>query len=140
MSDSWNLPSLAFIDTNVLGYAYSKNDLHKKAIAINAFDVYDCIVSTHVLNEFCNVCIKKLHFPIDKIHRSINEILDICDLFVVNERIIQNALDVHDRYQFSYYDSVAIASALECDCKFLLSEDMQNGQIINNMTIKNIFR
>ncbi|GHV32475.1 hypothetical protein AGMMS4952_22880 [Spirochaetia bacterium] len=83
MSDSGNVRSLAFIDTNVLGYAYSKNDLRKKAIAINAFNTYECIVGTHVLNEFCNVCIKKLHFPIDKIHRSINEILDICDLFVV---------------------------------------------------------
>jgi predicted nucleic acid-binding protein len=145
MSDSWNLcfgteVPLAFIDTNVLDYAYSENDLHKQAIAINAFDTYKCIVSTHILNEFCNVCIKKLHFPINKIHQSIDEILDACGLFVVTERTIQDALDIHDRYKFSYYDSLVVASALKCDCRLLLSEDLQDGQIISNTTITNIFR
>jgi predicted nucleic acid-binding protein len=130
----------AFVDTNVLVYAYSKNDLRKKAIAINVFDTYECIVSTHVLNEFCNVCIRKLHFPIDEIHKSIDEILDVCDLFVVNERIIQDALDIHDRYQFSYYDSLVVTTALKCECRLLLSEDLQDGQIISNTTIKNIFQ
>jgi predicted nucleic acid-binding protein len=131
--------NLAFVDTNVLVYAYSENDLQKKALSVYALDAYECIISTHVLNEFCNICIKKLHFPIEKIHRSIDEILDVCDLFVVNDYIIHNALDVHERYQSSYYDSVIIASALECKCDFLLSEDLQDGQVIGNTTIKNIY-
>jgi predicted nucleic acid-binding protein len=132
--------NLAFIDTNVLVYAYSENDLHKKALSVYVLDAYECIASTHILNEFCNVCIKKLHFPIERIHRSLDEILDVCGLFVVNEHIIHNALDVHERYQTSYYDSVVIASALECKCNFLLSEDLQDGQIIDNkLTIVNPF-
>jgi len=36
------------------------------------------------------------------------------------------------RYGFSYYDSLIIASALECECSVLFSEDMQHGQIIES--------
>jgi predicted nucleic acid-binding protein len=130
----------AFLDTNVLVYAYSENDLRKKAISIQALNTYECIVSTQILNEFCSICIKKLHFPVAQIHKSIDEILDVCDLFVVNEQIAHAALDIHERYQASYFDSVHIASAIKCQCDLLLSEDLQDGQIINCTTIRNIYK
>jgi predicted nucleic acid-binding protein len=129
----------AFIDTNILIYAFSENDLSKKILAINAIDMYTCIVSTHILNEFSNVCIKKLHYPIDQIHESIDQILDVCDLFIVDETVIHDALNIYDRYRFSYYDSIVVASAVKCSCRFLLSEDLNDGQIIGNTTITNIF-
>ena len=170
--------NVAFLDTNVLVYAYSKNDLRKKAISIQALNTYECVVSTQILNEFCNVCIKKLHFPVAQIHKSIDEILDVCDLFVVNDQIIHAALDIHERHQASYFDScrrgaypalwgekrvcipecnfsgrttysaacggvvdsVHIASAIKCQCDMLLSEDLQDGQIINGTTIRNIYK
>ncbi|WP_041611049.1 PIN domain-containing protein [Treponema primitia] len=130
---------VAFLDTNVLIYAYSEDDLRKQNIAVNAIDTHKCIVSTHILNEFCNVCIKKLHYPIDQILESINEILHACALFMVNENTIKEALVIQDRYKYSYYDSLVIASALKCECTLLLSEDLQDSQKINNTTIKNIF-
>jgi predicted nucleic acid-binding protein len=130
----------AFLDTNVLVYAYSENDLRKKSISIQVFDIYECIVSTQILNEFCNVCIKKLHFPMAQIHKSIDEILNVCDLFVVTEQIIHAALDIHERQQTSYFDSVHIASAVKCQCNLLLSEDLQDGQVINGTTIRNIYK
>ncbi|GHV18420.1 hypothetical protein FACS189493_7820 [Spirochaetia bacterium] len=43
-------------------------------------------------------------------------------------------------YQYSYYDSLIVASALEQDCDYLLSEDMNDGQVIGKMAIKNIFK
>jgi predicted nucleic acid-binding protein len=32
-----------------------------------------------------------------------------------------------------------IASALECECESLFSEDLQDGQLIEGLTIENIF-
>jgi predicted nucleic acid-binding protein len=118
----------AFLDTNVLVYAYSEDDLLKQDIAVNAIDAHRCIVSTQILNEFCNVCIRKLHYPIDRIRKSINEILNACALFVVNENTIKEALEIHMRYQYSYYDSLVIASALKCGYMLLFSEDLQEWQ------------
>jgi len=46
--------------------------------------------------------------------------------------MIQNALAIAERYQYSYFDSLIIASALEMECDYLYSEDLQAGQKINN--------
>ena len=36
-----------------------------------------------------------------------------------------------ERYKFSFYDSVIVASALQARCKVLYSEDLQHGQVID---------
>jgi predicted nucleic acid-binding protein len=41
-------------------------------------------------------------------------------------------LTVMERYRFSFYDSLIIATALEASCTTLYSEDMQHGQLIEN--------
>ena len=128
-----------FLDTNVIVYLYSEKDLVKKQKAIDVINDYNCIVSTQVLNEFCNVGLKKLQLPIIEIRNILEEILDTCYLFVVNYEIIEQALTVKKSYGFSYYYSLMVASALKCDCDYLFSEDLQDGQVIVNTTIKNIF-
>jgi predicted nucleic acid-binding protein len=35
-----------------------------------------------------------------------------------------------ERYKFSLYDSVIVASALRNDCEVLYTEDLQHGQVI----------
>jgi predicted nucleic acid-binding protein len=58
----------------------------------------------------------------------------------IYEGTIERALNVHEKYGYSYYDSLIIASALERACQYLLSEDMSDGQVIEGkLTIKNIF-
>ena len=43
-------------------------------------------------------------------------------------------------YRFSFYDSLIVAAAIESNCAILYSEDLQNGQVIENeLTIKNPF-
>ncbi|GBU23901.1 hypothetical protein R83H12_00520 [Fibrobacteria bacterium R8-3-H12] len=124
--------SLAFVDSNIVVYAYSRTEKDKQAKASAILIDYDCLVSTQVLNEYCNVCIKKNFISISDIQKDINEILNNCGLYIINEVTISKALFVKNRYGFSYYDSLVIASALECECSVLFSEDMQHGQIIEN--------
>jgi predicted nucleic acid-binding protein len=50
------------------------------------------------------------------------------------------ALNLAERYQYSYFDSLILASALEAGCQILYSEDLQDGQRIENqLTIVNPF-
>jgi len=44
------------------------------------------------------------------------------------------------RYRFSFYDSLIVAAALDAGCKTLYSEDLQQGQRIDGLTIQNPFR
>jgi predicted nucleic acid-binding protein len=106
-------------------------------VAINAFDR---VVSTQVLNEFCSVALKKLHHPAQTVKTAVREICETCYLAVIDGTTIMKGLDIHEKYGFSYYDSLIITSALEQKCHYLLSEDMNDGQVIEGqMTIKNIF-
>ena len=129
-----------FLDTNVLIYAYSKGNNIKQQTARLALLNNDCMVSTQVLGEYCNVGIKKLHYPSLDILSDIEEILSNCGLFALDEETIKHALTIQARYGFSYYDSQILAAAIECQCTYLFSEDLQDGQRIEGTTIYNIYR
>ncbi|GHT38288.1 twitching motility protein PilT [Bacteroidia bacterium] len=130
----------AFLDTNILVYLYSIDEPKKQECAYKAIEEFDCITSTQALNEFNNVCIKKLRMPVSEICQSIDEISDACLVSQIDETIIKKALVLHRDYGYSYYDCLMLSSALVYDCKYLLSEDLKDGQIIeNSLTIVNIF-
>ncbi len=51
------------------------------------------------------------------------------------------ALAIAERYGFSHFDSLIIATAMDAGCDTLYSEDMQDGQLIDNrLTVINPFR
>ena len=130
----------AFIDTNVFIYLYSEDEIEKQEISKNVFNKYDCIISTQVLNEFCNVCIRKLNQTIENVELAIDEIMEQCTVTLIQKHNIKQVLEVHKRYGYKYFDSLIIASALNADCKYLITEDLSDGQIINEkLRIINIY-
>jgi predicted nucleic acid-binding protein len=130
----------AFVDTNVLLYLYSEDEPEKQTTAIDAMERYHCLTSTQTLNEFCSVCLRKLKMPSEAIRQSIEEISTECKLCYIDCEVICKALQLHSKYGYSYYDCLILASALLNDCNLLLSEDMQNGQIIEEtLIVKNPF-
>jgi len=130
----------AFVDTNVLVYLYSDVDHFKQERAFWALKQFDCQISTQVISEFNHVCIRKWKAHKENILRAIKRICSYCDLVYVYEDTIEKALSINEKYKYSYYDSLIIASALEHDCQYLLTEDMADGQVIEGrLTIKNIF-
>jgi predicted nucleic acid-binding protein len=130
----------AFIDTNVFIYLYSEDDFEKQIISQIFADRYNCVISTQVLNEFCNVCIRKLNKTVDEIALAIEEITVQCAVNNIEKENIIRALKIHERYGYGYFDCLMIASALISGCKYLLTEDMADGQTIDNrLTIVNIY-
>jgi predicted nucleic acid-binding protein len=128
-----------FLDTNVLVYFYSNTDSNKQRKASSEILTHQCVISTQVLSELSNVSIKKLLLPISQIQRDIQELLNYCTLSIIDADTIIHALTVQSRYGFSYYDSLIIASAIESGCGHLFSEDLSDGQIIDGVTVRNIF-
>jgi predicted nucleic acid-binding protein len=121
-----------FLDTNIFIYAYS-NELDKKERSFELLNRLLCITSTQVLSELSNVCFKKLKFSYNAISEVIKEVMDFCDIFIVTEITIQRAIFIKGRYGYSYYDSLILASALESNSSILYSEDLQHGQVIENL-------
>ena len=51
------------------------------------------------------------------------------------------ALAIAEKYGYTVYDALIVASALEARCTILYSEDMQDGHVIDGkLTIRNPFQ
>ena len=111
---------------------YSEDEIEKQQISENLVNQYSPIISIQVLNEICNVMIKKLNFNLQTTSNVIGELSEYCIVKTITTETIQSAVKVVEKYKYSYYDSLIISSALENQCNKLYSEDMQHGQSIEN--------
>ncbi|HSI40614.1 MAG TPA: hypothetical protein VLA00_08735 [Xanthobacteraceae bacterium] len=50
------------------------------------------------------------------------------------------AVAVHRRFGFSFYDAALVAAALEYGCNLFLSEDLSHGQRVDTLQIIDPFR
>ena len=131
----------AFIDTNIFIYIQRSDDIIKREISKRVINHFDCVASVQVLNEICNVLTRKFPTPRKDISLFLQDIKENCEIGIVTDVTIDAALAIHERWQYSYYDSVIIASALENNCDYIISEDLQDKQIIDNrLQIINIFQ
>ena len=133
--------SKVFIDSNVIIYAYSNSEKAKQQIARKIVKENYTVLSTQVLQEITNTLGRK--YMLD--YLSIQEMLQECiysnnEVYTNQQQTIFKACDIAKRYQFSFYDSLIIAAALESNCSILYSEDLQHNQIIDDvLTIINPF-
>ena len=133
-----------FIDTNILIYAYDATAGEKHASASNLLiDLWNSrlgAVSTQVLQEFFVNVVQKIPKPIDKrIAKEIVKDLLKWHVVVINGNSILDAIDISSRYRYSFWDAMIIESAIRGNARILMTEDLQNGQKIGGVTIKNPF-
>jgi predicted nucleic acid-binding protein len=128
-----------FLDSNILIYAALQPDERSKAARALLIDGGQ--ISVQVLNEFANVARRKLK-------RSWPEIMTVlADMRIVFPNPVPLTAATHDvalvlaaRYGFTFYDALIVASALQAGCNTSLSEDMQDGLLVEmRLTIRNPF-
>jgi len=121
-----------FLDTNILIYMYAKDDENKRKVAQQVLDDNICLTSIQVLNEISNVLCKKFLLSTMQILSILDNIETVCDdALPVQRETINTALRIKDRYGFSFFDCLMLASAIEGNCHVIFTEDMSDGQIIN---------
>jgi predicted nucleic acid-binding protein len=123
-----------FIDTNVFVYS-SLSDSHdagrrQKAIELIQSEDHEIVISTQVLNEFAVILIKN-GIEDEAIEERVAEVIENTTVITISTDTVLSAWKIRLKYKFSYWDSLIVAAALECDCSILITEDLQNGQIIN---------
>lgn len=127
-----------FLDTNILVYCYMPSDAVKQSKAQNVANLPNVFISTQVLKEFANVLHKKFKLDWQTINDTLDELERNFNIHTNTSTSIKKACQIADRYNFSFYDSLIIAAALEVDCVILYSEDMHDGQLVESkLTIKN---
>ncbi len=126
-----------FFDTNVLLYLLSADAL--KADRAEELLASGGIVSVQVLNEFAAVTSRKLAMSHSEIRDALAPIRTICEVEPLTIESHDRALEIAERYGFSIYDATIVAAALNAGCEILYSEDLQDGQVIEKLTIRNPF-
>ena len=132
-----------FLDSNIWVYFFSDNENHKarvveKYLADNALrSIF--ITSCQVVNEVSNV-LKRKGLVEAKIRIVIEKITGICLIQDLSKDVSLLASTLRAEYSFSFWDSIIVATAKTADCALLVSEDMQDGLMVGELKIKNIFR
>ena len=99
------------------------------------------VISTQVLQEFFVNVVQKIPKPIDK--QQAKEIVrDFLKWHVVVNTgdSIVDAIDICIRFGYSFWDSMIIEAAIKGGATVLISEDLQDGQTVSGVTIKNPFK
>jgi predicted nucleic acid-binding protein len=130
----------AFFDSNVLIYAMVSGDSRRERA--QQLVAQGGVISVQVLSEFVAVARRKMRMPWEEVIEALD------DVRILFPSPVSIALDTHElalniaqQYGFGIYDAQIAASALEARCTILYSEDMQDGQVIEDrLTIRNPFR
>ena len=135
--------SVDFLDSNVFVYLFDDVDPVERGVAdclvSGALASGRAVVSYQVVHEVLNIVTRKLGASKDDARRFLGAVLDPLWRIGPSAELYGVALAVRGRYDFSFYDALIVASALAVGCTRLLSEDLQHGQIIGDLTIVDPF-
>ncbi|MFP4375384.1 MAG: PIN domain-containing protein [Spirochaetaceae bacterium] len=137
----------SFIDTNVFVYAFDQTAPQRRArareIVRNAVARDgNSVISSQVVQEFLNVALTRFHTPLspaDARRYAHTVLLPMCRVWPSAE-LYDRAIGVHATTGFSFYDSLIVAAALLAGCRELLTEDLQHGQEVEGLVIRDPFR
>jgi len=133
-----------FLDTNIIVYAHDRSSGEKHMVAREIVDYLwgskKGVISVQVLQEFFVCITKKIKKPLlIKNARVILEYLSTWDVVVNDKYITLKAIDLQEKYQFSFWDSLVIQAAIQGGAGILLSEDLPDGQFVKDLKILNPF-
>ncbi len=120
----------SFIDTNVLVYLISSN--LTKAKEAEKLVEQGGIMSVQVLNELSNVALRKMQCSWDEVNEILNVVRTLLEVQPITIETHELGLKIAEKYGFGLYDSMIVSAALLADCTILVSEDMQDSQLIEN--------
>ena len=130
-----------FTDTNLFLYTFDKRDLFKHNIAKDIILYKTDVISVQVINEVSNNLLKKFKLKNFEVKNFIKSCYKRYEVINFNEDILVFACNLREDFNFSFYDSLIVATALKGECTYLYSEDFQHDQnIYNKLKIINPFK
>ena len=135
---------LQFVDTNILIYAHDRSAgrTHQRAKALiqELWDSGGGCLSIQVLQEFYVNVTRKVARPLTP--EAAAQIIGDLSVWLVHRPTVDDmlyAIRLQSRFQISFWDALIIASALQLGCPVLWSEDLNPGQVYEQVTVVNPF-
>jgi len=134
-----------FVDSNVLVYARDSSEPDKQPLAHawleHLWRSGEGRLSVQVLQEYYAVVTAKLDPGLERATAR----ADVRDLaawkpLVVDGRILEAGWELQDIFDLSWWDSLIVAAAQTIPCRWLLTEDLQHGQVLGDLEVVDPFR
>ncbi|HSU58114.1 MAG TPA: PIN domain-containing protein [Bryobacteraceae bacterium] len=133
-----------FIDSNILVYAFDASAGAKHASArqllARLWDAGTGCLSVQVLQEFFVTATRKVAqpLPVDEATERIREFA-VWKVFAPTANDVLAAIALHKQAQLHFWDAMVVQAATELGCGVLWTEDMNDGQILRGVRIRNPF-
>jgi len=119
----------SFLDSNIVLYLASEDLL--KADRAQELVAEGGTISVQVLNEIANISRRKMGLSWAETRNFLLMIRGLLKVEPIPIEIHDVGISLAERYQLSVYDSMIVSAALSAECDTLLSEDLQDGLLIN---------
>ncbi len=133
------------VDTNILVYAYDRTEPAKQARAVETLDLLVAtgqgLLSVQVLAEFFRVITTKLADPVrsEDAERHVQALLEIWNVEDITPLIVLEAIRGTRAHRLAYWDAQIWATALLTQTPIVLSEDFQDGRVLEGIRFVNPF-
>lgn len=131
-------------DTNVFVYATASLSDDKVTRARNliarAMQTGAAVLLLQTLAEFSYVAIRKAKIPPQNIRTTVAAWLAVLPLQAADESDLLTALDAVKAHRLAFWDAMLWASAQRAGVSHMLTEDLQDGFILQGVTFINPFK
>ena len=134
----------AFVDTNILVYAHDleagKKHEAARELVEDLWESRKGVISTQVLQELYVTLTRKIPEPLKKpVARSLVANYLNWDVCINDGAIILQASEFEDRHNLSFWDAMIVSAACDRNAAILITEDLNDGQQIEGITVRNPF-
>lgn len=119
------------LDSNILIYAFADHDDYRKNIAKEIISKCN-IISIQAANETAYVLLRKFNLPKEQLEQVINFLKEQFIISSLNVNTLDQTLMLCKKYNFSFWDGMMIAAALDNHCSIMYTEDLNHNQLIEN--------
>jgi predicted nucleic acid-binding protein len=131
-------------DTNILVYATvaGPNTKTKRAreLLARGMRAGSSLLLLQTLAEFSNVAIRKAGIPVDNIRTTIEAWRAVLPVQAAEDGDLGVALEAVKMHQLGFWDAMLWASAQRAGVRHLLTEDLQDGFVLQGVRFVNPFK
>lgn len=134
----------AFVDANILVYAYDASAGSKKtaaeALLASLWESGTGCLSVQVLQEFFVAVTRKVAepLPVEDAADRVRE-FGAWTVFAPRTADVLRAIELHTQAKVAFWDAMIVHAAAELGCDVLWTEDLNDGQLIAGVRIRNPF-
>lgn len=130
------------LDTNVLAYAEGVNGAVRKKSALAFLEKLptdETFVPLQALGELFTVLVRKGGRAPARAREAVLSWQDAFSSIETSAGVLSSAMDLSVGHNLGIWDAIVLSAAAAAGCRYLLSEDLQDGFTWNGVTVVNPF-